>query len=181
MSIDQDLIPQLLLIYIGYHVRLCVFNAALTVGIIIIYWHYYKNHWTIDFVHGFSFFKLQKANYVPVLSGKVGGGGGWGVVFLPLSLCSNPNRQEFGQPRPVTPAESAQPINPNPAETSVADPDPGSGIQCFFDTCMRHFSESLVTVFWLKYLNSLMRIRNRDPGSRIFFGPDGKIRIRDPV
>jgi hypothetical protein len=63
---------------------------------------------------------------------------------------------------------------------SVEDPDPGSG--AFFDAWVRdpgwvknqdpgpgsgldspnHISESLETIFWVKYFNSLMRIR--DPG-----------------
>jgi hypothetical protein len=45
-----------------------------------------------------------------------------------------------------------------------------------------HISKSLETIFWLKYLDYLMRIRSGirnlfDPGSGI---RDGKIRIRDP-
>ena len=71
--------------------------------------------------------------------------------------------------------------------TSVADPEPGSGIGCLFDPWIRdgrksasgsgmnnpdRIFESLETIFllfWgLKYLNSLMRIRNRDPGWRQF-------------
>jgi hypothetical protein len=67
--------------------------------------------------------------------------------------------------------------------SSVADPgsgmekknsDSGSGLNI-----PDHFSESLLTVFGLNYLNSLMRIRIRN-----LFNPrsvmDGKIRIRDP-
>ncbi len=55
--------------------------------------------------------------------------------------------------------------------TCVADPDPGSGMNI-----PDHISESFETIFlvkiqifWLRYLNSLMRmrIRSRDPG--IFF------------
>jgi hypothetical protein len=69
--------------------------------------------------------------------------------------------------------------------TSVADPDPGSGIGCFFDPWIRdgrksasgsgmnnpdHIFKSLETNFFaflgLKYINSLMR--TRDPGWRQF-------------
>jgi hypothetical protein len=41
-----------------------------------------------------------------------------------------------------------------------------------------HISESLETIFGLKYLNSLMRIRIRDPGIFLTLDP-GKIRIWD--
>jgi hypothetical protein len=73
---------------------------------------------------------------------------------------------------------------------SVADPDPGSGPFLNPGSGMGkksgsgsgtdnpdHNSESLETIFWVKYLHSLMSIRdgkNSDPGSG-----DGKIRIRD--
>ncbi len=87
--------------------------------------------------------------------------------------------------------------------TSVADPDPGSGIRCLFDPWIRdpgrvesknpdpesgirdeqpgtYFLELRNHFFGLKYLNSLMRIRdpgwkNSDPGSGM-----EKFRIRDP-
>jgi hypothetical protein len=49
-------------------------------------------------------------------------------------------------------------------KTSVADPDPGSGSRM---NNPDHVSQSLETIFWLKYLISFMRIR------------DKKIRIRD--
>jgi hypothetical protein len=46
-----------------------------------------------------------------------------------------------------------------------------------------HISESLETISWVKYLNSVMRIRDRknsDPGWKKFGSGMEKIRIRDP-
>jgi hypothetical protein len=74
------------------------------------------------------------------------------------------------------------------AAIRVADPgsvafwplDPGSGMSKKSGSGMNntdHISESLETIFGLKYLNSLMRIRDGkylNPGTRI-----EKIRIRD--
>jgi hypothetical protein len=82
---------------------------------------------------------------------------------------------------------------------SVADPDPGSMIRCFFLPLGRdlepglkiksgsemnipdHFLRASKQFWGYKYRNTLMRVRFRDlfdPGSGI---RDGKIRIRDPV
>jgi hypothetical protein len=130
------------------------------------------------------------------------------MVFLPLSLCSDPNRQELSQPRPVPPAGSAQPINQTQLKPVLRirirdpvffdpgnqDPDPGAGMNS-----PENFPKSLETVFWVKIFKffytdpdprsgSKSRIRDPDPISRVrdLLDPepgiwDGKIRIRDPV
>jgi hypothetical protein len=117
----------------------------------------------------------------------VGVGGFEGIVFLPLSLCSNPNRQELGQPRPVTPAGSAQPINQTQLKSvlririrdlgwgkiRIRDPHPGSGMNI-----PDNFSNSLETVFGLKILKFFVSCL--DLGSRIR-DLGWKTWIRDPV
>jgi hypothetical protein len=56
----------------------------------------------------------------------------------------------------------------DPEWVKSKDPDPGSGSSGSGMNNPDHVSESLETIFWLKYLNSFMRIRdgkNSDPGT----------------
>jgi hypothetical protein len=77
--------------------------------------------------------------------------------------------------------------------SSVADPDPGSGAFLTLDPGSGmgkksgsvsgmnnpdHISERLETIFWVKILKILLRIR--DPGWKKFGSRMEKIRIQDP-